>query len=256
MNIAVCCKFVPSVDDLVTHDDQSVSFENAEWKINEFDLHAVEAGVALAKETGGKLIAVTVGDSHVESSKLRKDLLSRGPDEMVVISADELAGADPAVVSELVAKAAEKIGADLILCGAGSEDYYNQQTGLQIGEWLGWATVADVDSIALEGGKLVVDRLLEKKIEVLELPLPAVISVTTSINTPTRPNMRAVLAAGKKPVTVMTPEELEVDAKPAMDIIGVVAPESVDRKQVILSAEDLNVTAAELVRCLKSEGVL
>lgn len=256
MNIVVCCKFVPSVDDLSVGAGGTVSLANAEWKINEFDLNAVEAGVALAKETGGKLIALSVGDSHLEAGKLRKDLLSRGPEEMYQVIDPALATADASVISRVLAKAIEKIGADIVLCGDGSEDYYSQQTGLQTGERLGWTTIGNIDAVKAEGGAVVAERLLEKKIEVLNVALPAVLTVTTSINTPPRPNMRAVLAAGKKPVTVWSLADVDADAQSSVEVLGISAPDSVDRKNIMVDGETADEVAEKLAHYLKSEGVL
>lgn len=256
MNIVVCCKFLPSVDDLVTREDGSVSLANAEWKINEADLNTVQAGVDLAKATGGKLIALTVGDRHIESGKLKKDLLSRGPEELFQVISDDLQTADPSVLSRILAAAVSKIGADVVICGDGSEDYYNQQTGIQLGEILGWANVNNVNKIEIEDGLLVVERLLEKRIEVLEVPMPAVLTVSKSINVPQRPNMRAVLAAGKKPVQVCSAEELNISFQTCMETLSVQAPDSVDRKNIVFSGGDTEKMVNDFIRGLKSEGVL
>lgn len=72
MNIIVCCKFVPNLQDMEVGADHSVDFSKAQWQISDYDLQAVEAGVRLAKETGGKLTAVSVGTSKINSPQLRK----------------------------------------------------------------------------------------------------------------------------------------------------------------------------------------
>jgi len=257
MNIVICCKFVPCPQDIEKNIDGSVSFDRATWEISEFDLQAVEAGMVLAKATGGKLIAVSVGSSRIEASQLKKDLLSRGPDELYLVSDDELTDADTGVISTILAKAAEKIGADIVICGEGSADYYYQQTGCQIGERLGWATLNYIDSIEAGDGFLKVERTLESKIEVLEVPLPAVLSVTTNINTPPRPNMRAILSASKKPVTMLSLSDLGITSiAENVKVVSTIAPRSVDRKNIVVSGDTMEVAAAEFVRCLKVDGVL
>lgn len=256
MNIVVCCKYVPSVDNIETRADGTVSLANAEWKLNESDMNAIQAGVDLAEQTGGKLIALNIGDAHVENTKMRKDMLSRGPEEHVYVCDDALVDADAALTAKVLAAAAKKISADVIICGEGSEDYFNQQTGIQIGARLGWTTVNNVDNIKVDGDALVVERMLEKNVQVLELALPAVLTVTRTINSPKIPNLKAVLSAGKKPVTALKLDELDVELGTDAQTVSLVAPESTDRKNIILSGEDLADVAAQFVRCLKSEGVL
>lgn len=254
MNIIVCCKFIPCLQDMEVGPNKSVDFSKAQWQISDYDLQALEAGVQLAKETGGKLTAVSVGTTKVDNSQLRKDLLSRGPDELYLICDDSLELADTAQVSSLLAGAVQKIGADLVICGEGSADYYYQQTGLQIGERLGWATLNDVGSIAVDGEGLLVDRVLESEIEKVAVQLPAVLSVTSSINEPPRPNMRAILSAGKKPVTLWAPAETGVDAVSATVIHSTVVPDSAERNCEMISGTVAE-AAVELARRLKSEHV-
>lgn len=255
MNIVVCCKFVPCLQDMEVGADHSVHFDRAEWQISEYDLQAVEAGVQLAKVTGGKLVAVSVGSKRIETTQLRKDLLSRGPEELYLITDNALECANTAEISSLLAEAVKKIGADVVLCGEGSADYYYQQTGLQLGEKLGWNCLNGVDSITAEAGGLLVDRVLETETETVSVPVPAVLSVTTGINVPPRPNMRAILAAGKKPVTIWAPGELTEQTASATEIVSTVAPDSVDRKGIVIGGT-LEEATAELVRLLKTESAL
>lgn len=255
MNIIVCCKFIPCLQDMEVGANGSVNFSRAEWQISDYDLQAIEAGVKLAKATEGKLTAVSVGTKKIETTQLRKDLLSRGPDELYLVTDDSLENADTAKISALLAGAVKKIGADLVICGEGSADYYYQQTGLQLGEKLDWVTLNNVDSITVDGEGLLVDRVLENEIEKIAVQLPAVISVTSSINEAPRPNMRAILSAGKKPVTVWETAEADADAVNAVEIISTVASKSADRKGEIIEGA-LEEAVVELTRRLKSENVL
>lgn len=255
MNIVVCCKFVPCLQDMEKGADGSVNFSKAEWQISDYDLQAIEAGAQLAKARGAKLIALSLGGKRIDDSKLRKDLLSRGPDELYLIVDDELQNAETGKVAELLAAAVRKLDADLVICGEGSADYYYQQTGLQLGEKLGWNCLNAVDAVQVQDEVLIAERVLEKEIETVSVPLPAVLSVTSSINTPPRPNMRAVLSAGKKPFTVWTPAELELTYDDTLNIVSTLAPKSVDRKGIIVEG-DADAAAAELVKLLKGEGIL
>lgn len=256
MNIIVCCKFAPDTQDVEKRTDGSISIEKAAWKISEYDLQAIEAGVLLAEKTGGKLIAISVGPHRIDAPQLKKDLLSRGPEELHLVTDPCLANADTAVTSTLLAEVIKKIGAHVVLCGEGSSDNYFQQTGLQVGERLKWATLNAIDAIEPVGDKLKVERLLENEIEVLEVPLPAALTVTSSINNPPVPGMKAVLGASKKPVKVWTMAELGLENLAArLETVSTLAPKDVDRKRQVISGT-ITEAVAELVRCLDSEGVI
>ena len=256
MNIVVCCKFTPNTQDIEVRSDGSFSLDKAEWQISDYDLQAIEAGVQLANAMGGKLIAVSAGSSRIENPQLRKNLLSRGPEELHLVIDPTLANADTAVISKVLSEVIKKLDASVVLFGEGSADYYYQQTGLQVGERLGWANLNAIEAIEpLEEG-LKVDRLLENEIEVLEVQLPAALTVTTSINTPAIPGMKAVLSAGKKPFKVWSLSDLGIETgEKAIEVVNMYAPPAVDRKKVIFdgSADE---AIAQLITALDSEGLL
>ena len=96
------------------------------------------------------------------------------------------------------------------------------------------------------------ERTLEDSVEVLEMPLPAVLSVSSEINTPSVPAMRDIMRAGKKPVNVL---EVSLDeAKPAVETISELAPEQQERRQEIVEGDGEEAIDA-LVRFLKKEAL-
>ena len=258
MNIVVCCKLAPDAADIQVSSDGSISLERAEWIIGGFDLQAIEAGARLAEASGGKLIALSAGPRQINNSKLKKDLLSRGPDELVLVIDDVLVNADTAMTAAVLAQAIRKIGGvDLVLCGEGSTDLYFQQTGLQVGERLGLPTLNAVSKIESRDGKLVVERSLEDEVEILEVPMPAVLSVTTDINQPGLPTLKEILKAGKKPVTEWTLVNLGLDLsfQNQVEVIRTTAPHHAQRKKIMISgAADEAVYA--LVVYLNKEGLI
>ena len=258
MNIVVCCKLAPDAADIQVSSDGSISLERAEWIIGGFDLQAIEAGARLAEASGGKLIALSAGPHQINNSKLKKDLLSRGPDELVLVIDDVLVNADTAMTAAVLAKAIRKIGGvDLVLCGEGSTDLYFQQTGLQVGERLGLPTLNAVSKIESRDGKLVVERSLEDEVEILEVPMPAVLSVTTDINQPGLPTLKEILKAGKKPVTEWTLVNLGLDLsfQNQVEVIRTTAPHHAQRKKIMISGVADEAVYA-LVVYLNKEGLI
>src|SRR5512133_3759266 len=116
MNIVVCIKITPDAGDIEVRPDGTISLERAEWVIGGFDLQALEAGVRLAESSpGSKVIALSAGPKQIGSSKLRKDVLSRGPDELVLVADDALRDADTAVTAQVLAQAIRGMdGVDLV----------------------------------------------------------------------------------------------------------------------------------------------
>lgn len=246
MNILVCCKIVPEEQDIAINGDRTVNLSKAAPKISLYDLNAFEAAVQLAAATGnGAITALSAGGpTYLENSKVRKDLLSRGPDGLAAVIDDSLAGSLGAATSDALAGAARKLGFDLILCGEGSGDLYAQQVGLLLGEKLGVPCINAVSKIEVNGNVLTVERSLEDEVEVLEIPLPAVLSLTSDINLPKIPSMKAILAAGKKPVTVLSLAEIGVEPSAPARMESVLAPEQVDRLRVIIEGDsDENIAA-------------
>ena len=258
MNVIVCYKLSPDAGDIEVKSDGSISLEKAEWIIGGFDLHAVEAGMRLAEATGGKVLALSAGPHQVDNSRLKKDLLSRGPDELFLVVDDALRDADTGVTAEVLAQAIRKMSPfDLVLCGEGSADLYFQQVGLQLGEKLGLPTLNAVSKIEPLQGRLLVERSLEDEIEVLEVPLPAVLSVTTDINQPRLPSMKEILRAGKKPVTQWALADLGLGStlKSQVEVASVRAPHRVQRKKILIPGAPAEAAQA-LAGYLGKEGLV
>lgn len=253
MKVIVCCKVVPDSQDVAV-ENGALALPTAHWKISDYDLQALHAGVEIAQATDGSAVALNAGSSVAAAPASKKDVLSRGVDELYQVVDESLQDADTKVLSETLAAAIDRIGADVVVCGEGSADRYCQQTAIALGEALGWPSVNCVSSIAPGDGMLTLERQLEDCIEELEVPLPAVVAVTSDINKPTLPGMRAILAASKKPQHDLPLEELGAP-EPAVETIGVEAPPEPDRKKVMLegSADE---AAAQLVALLKQDGIL
>lgn len=258
MNVIVCAKLAPDVEDMEVKADRSISFERAERSFGEYDLPAIEAAVQLVEAQGGTLTALSVGASELKNSKARKAILSRGPNDLTLVMDESLAEADSYQTASILAAAIRNLGEfDLVLFGTGSADLYAQQVGILVGELLGVLTTNAVSKIDVQDGKLIVERALEDVTEVLELTTPAVLTTTADIALPRIPGMKDILGAGKKPVTewaladVMNGEGSQSTVK----VLSTLAPEQVDRKQIIREGVSEDVIQ-QLVGDLVKDGVL
>ena len=250
MNIIVCCKAVPEEEELIELSDHSISAEKANWKVGEYDMVAIEAAKKLAAATNGKLTALSIGNSALNNTKLRKTILARGPVELKLVVSDESLS-DSYMTAKALEKAIREIGDyDLVICGTGSSDVYAQQVGNQLGALLNVPVCNGISKLEPAENAVVADRVLENEIEVLEIPFPAVVSVTANITNPFIPSMKDIIAAGKKPV-----QEVDIDLndiKASSEEIVDAAPKKKERRMEILEGEsDENIDA--LVQLIKRE---
>ena len=240
MKILVCYKLVPEEQDISVKTDGTLDTSKAGPKISQFDLNAVEAAESVRAMTAQSSVsALSVGGKALENTKARKDILSRGPDDLIAVIDDAFNGSLPHTTARVLAAAAKKTGFDLILCGDGSGDLYAQQVGLQLGELLEVASISGVSGIvAATVEKITVERTLDDEVEVLEIPLPAVISVSADINIPRIPGMKAILDAGKKPASVLSAQDIGLGGVPALvEQISVIAPKQKDRLRIIIEGD-------------------
>lgn len=239
MKIVTCLKAVPEEKDISIKSDNTLELGKAELKVGQYDLNAIEAAVQLQEATGGpEPTIITVGTTKLKNSKLQKAMLSRGAGELYGVVDDSLDAADSFATAKNLAAVINKIGgADLVLCGEGSGDIYSQQVGAILGQLLGYVNLNAVSKITPKGDKLEIERTLENEIEVLEIPVPAVLSVTTDINRPRIPGLKEILAAGKKPVNLLGPGDLDMTTSSSIEIISTLAPPQADRKQIIIEGD-------------------
>lgn len=240
MKIITCYKCVPDEQDIaINNADGSLDFSKADGKISQYDLNAIEAACQLKQQSGeAQVVAMSVGGKALTNAKGRKDVLSRGPDELIVVIDDQFEQALPQQTAYALAAAAQKAGFDLLICGDGSSDLYAQQVGLLVGEALNIPAINGVSKIlSLTDSTLTVERELEDEVETLSIPLPAVIAVSTDINTPQIPSMKAILGAAKKPVQVWSPADIGLNSAQAYSEQHVAAPKQRERQRVVIEGD-------------------
>ncbi|AYY82023.1 MULTISPECIES: putative electron transfer flavoprotein FixA [Proteus] len=240
MNIITCYKSVPDEQDITINSaDGSLDFSRANTKISQYDLNAIEAANQLKTQLDGiQITAMSVGGKALTNAKARKDVLSRGADDLVVVVDDQFEASLPYQTAVALAVAATKKGYDLILCGDGSADLSSQQVSLLVGEILNIPAINGINKIvSLSNDSITVERELENEIETLTIPLPAVIAVSTDINTPQIPSMKAILGAAKKPVQQWSVTDLSLDVITARSEQKVAAPKQKVRQRIIIEGD-------------------
>jgi electron transfer flavoprotein beta subunit len=255
--ILVCYKWVLDEQDIkIVPGDFSLDISRAKYKISEYDKNAVEEATLLQEAQGATVEALTFGAQTVKQSL--KDLLSRGPDKAYYV-ADALAEkADAFVTANVLAAAVRKIGPyDLILCGEGSADAYNQQVAPRLATLLGIPAITFVKQLKVEGSRIVATRKLGDCTEVVTVEGPAVVSVLPEINKPRIPSLKQVLGAAKKPSEELKVADLGLGAEElspktvSLSVKGFV----MNRKNIIYKEASQADNVAKLVASLGKEGV-
>ena len=239
MKIVVCFKIVHDENELSVNRDRSIDASKAAYVLSPYDCNAVGAAMNLAAAVEGSSVSVvTVGGERVENGKMKKGILSRGPAEMFAVKDESLDEADSYAIAAALKAAIEKIGgADLVVCGEGSADMYNQEVGNMLGVMMGVNTINGICAMNPADCGLSVERAGDDGVEVLELALPAVVSVTSDICIPKIPSMKDILGAGKKPCTVWTLADVGAAAESGVETVSVLAPESTERKQIVIKGD-------------------
>ena len=104
MKIIACCKIVPNEEGITVLPNRELSMDNAPLAISQYDLNAMESGKKLAAETKGSMIALSIGaTAPLENTKIRKDILSRGADELHLVMDDDHAFSDSLQTAKAIA---------------------------------------------------------------------------------------------------------------------------------------------------------
>jgi len=215
MTIVVCIKQVPDTTSVrINPETKTLIREGVESIINPFDCYALEEGVRLKERFGGKVIVLTMGPPQAESAL--REAISLGADEAVLLSDRAFAGSDTLATSYALAQAIRKLGPiDLILCGKQAIDGDTAQVGPGIAVHLGIPQITYVRKIeAIENGTIRAERLNEDGYDVLEVRLPAMLTVVKEINQPRIASLKGKMTAKK--ATIPTWKAADVGAEPAL----------------------------------------
>jgi electron transfer flavoprotein beta subunit len=212
MNIVVCVKQVPGTMEVkMNKETNTIIREGVEAIINPFDTYAVEEGLRIKDRTGGRVTVLSMGIPAV--AELLKSTIGLGVDDAVLLSDRAFAGADTLATAYALSKGVQKIGdVDLIICGKQATDGDTAQVGPSLAEKLGYPHTTYVRKIEeIREGYIRCQRMTEDGYEVVEMPLPAVITVVKEINEPRLPSIKNMMRAKKAVVNVWTADDIGAD---------------------------------------------
>ena len=240
MNVVVCLKQVPGTTEVkIDPQTNTLVREGIENIVNPFDTYALEEGVRIKVGYGGRVTAISMGPAQAEA--VLREAIATGADDAVLLSDSAFAGADTLATSYTLARAIDKLEPyDIIICGRQTIDGDTGQVGPELAEMLGIPFVAYVSQIEeINNGYMRVKRMVEDGYEVIEMPLPAAITVVKEINVPRLPSLRGLARAKSAVIPVWTVQELGVDKNmvglsgSATRVIEIFFPQRVRRGEIL-----------------------
>jgi len=241
MRIAVCIKRVPDSETRVkiAADGKSLDEAGVKFVMNPYDEFAVEEGLRR-----GEVTILSLGPAAAQETI--RTALAMGADRGVLLQAEKIP-ADPFEAAKVIAAELKSTSWDLILFGRMAIDDYNHQVGPLVAELLGLPCVTAVSHLEIEGSKGVAEREIEGGIEVVEFPLPAVLTADKGLNEPRYPALKGIMAAKKKPLEV---KPVQVGGG-SFDVVALTPPP--ERKEGRIVGEGVG-AVPELIRVLREEA--
>ncbi|MEU0936675.1 electron transfer flavoprotein subunit beta/FixA family protein [Embleya sp. NPDC005971] len=218
MKIVVCVKYVPdATGDRGFNDDGTTDRESVDSLLSELDEYAIEQALKIV-ESGveAEITFLTVGPDDAKDA-LRK-ALAMGGDNAIHVNDDDIAGTDALGTSLILAKAIERAGFDLVVCGMASTDASMGVVPAMLAERLGVPQVTYLDEITVEGatvkggGTVKGRREGDVATELIEAALPAVVSVTDRTGEARYPSFKGIMAAKKKNVESLDLDDLGIES--------------------------------------------
>ncbi|MEK7288487.1 MAG: electron transfer flavoprotein subunit beta/FixA family protein [Elusimicrobiota bacterium] len=219
LNIVACIKQTPATTSIqLDAATGKIITQGLTYGINPLDEYALEEALRIKERVPGSWVAVlTLG--RPQASDALREALARGADSAYHLSDEAFVGSDTYGTSYLLAQGIKKIqteksaNIDIVLCAKQTNDGDSGQVGPAIAVWLGWPNVAYVRKIQdINAQTIRVERTMEDGTDVLEMDLPALLSVVKEINEPRLPSLKGKMASKKAVIPTWKAADIGADA--------------------------------------------
>ncbi len=222
MKCIVCVKQVPDTSGKVAvKEDGTMDRASMDTITNPDDLNAIEAALELKDKTGCEVVVISMGPPPAEG--MLRELLARGADRAVLVSAREFGGSDTFATSQILAAAIKKVGleeGDIVFCGRQAIDGDTAQVGPQIAEKLDIPQITYVADIEMDGNKVICKRMLEDGYMTIKTQTPCLLTCIKELNAPRYMNVSGIFECYEKPLEVYNFDTLKDDPLVELDTIG------------------------------------
>ena len=270
MNIVACVKQVPDPDvpasayGVDTEANRITLPADVPFVISPYDENALEAGLQLKDQVGGRLTVVSLATRPAEGvTRDLKQTLAMGADQAILLDDPGFQGGDSWSTAYSLAMAIERIAEyDLVLCGLQAADWDGGQVGLGIAEILDLPAASYVTRVEPGDGRVRARRLIEDGHELLELPTPCLLTMASDESlTPRIAPLPGIIKAKKREIPVWSVSDLDADisiigaagAKTSLDTLTLPSFEGVCE---FIQGEDLRQAAGILTERLQTEKII
>ena len=220
----------------VKPDNSGVDLSNVKMSVNPFCEIAIEEAVRLKEAgTATEVVAVAVGTTACQEQL--RTCLALGADRAVLIETD--VEAQPLGVAKALKALQDKEGAELVIFGKQSIDGDNSQTGQMFAALTGMPQGTFASEVKVADGKVEVVREIDGGLQTVSLNVPAVITTDLRLNEPRYASLPNIMKAKKKPLDVVSPDDLGVDVNPTVEVLKVEPPAEREAGIKVESVEEL-----------------
>lgn len=213
MNIVVCIKQVPGTTQVkINPETGTLIRDGVDAVVNPFDEYAIEEALRIKEKIGGIVKVITMGPPQAESAL--RSAIAMGADEGILVTDRQFAGSDTWATSYTLSRAIRTLeDIDLIICGKQAIDGDTAQVGPGIAEMLNIPFVAWVRKVdEISDTTIKVERMMEEGYDIIEIPLPGLITVVKEINTPRMASLKGKMRAKKAEIKTLNSESFPVDS--------------------------------------------
>ena len=264
MNIVVLIKQVPATESKlnIAPPGSDIDRSNLTFVVNPYDEFAVEEALRIKERLGRGAITVLSLRPHStqKPEEALRTCLAMGADKAILLSDPAFEGSDSFSTTLVLTAAVRRLAFDLLLCGKQAVDDDGGIVGIQVAELLGLPHIAVVNKLEVnpETRTALAHRQIEGGIEVVETPLPALITCQKDLNEPRYPTLPGIMKAKQKPLEIWTRETIGLapetigEAGAKLKTVRLEPPPSRPAGRIIPG--DAPTAVRELVRLLREEA--
>lgn len=225
MNSVVCIAHVPDTEARIKiSDGRKVDETGLKFIVSPYDEFALEEAIRLKEKSPGDVTVITFGPDRAQQAL--REALARGATKAIHVKGDS-GDADALGIAKVLAAAIKSVPHDVVFFGKQGVGLDNGLVGPMVAELLGYPQVNVVTHLEVGDGKLTAHREIEGAEEVIEAPLPAVITAQKGLNEPRYASLKGIMAAKK----------VTIETKAVSDMGGLSEDDIFRQRVVVVSIE-------------------
>jgi electron transfer flavoprotein beta subunit len=210
VNVIVFTKYVPNPQGTPELGPDHLLVRSGDGALDPGDEYGLEAALQLVERDGGEVVVVSMGPEEAAAGVQRA--LAMGAASGVLVTDPVLRGADALATARVLASVVRGRTFDLVIASVESTDGYTGTVPATVAELLDLPALTFARSVDVVDGTARIERQTEAGYDVVESPLPAVITVTAGATEPRYPSLKGIMAAKQKPVERLGVADLDLSA--------------------------------------------